>query len=159
MRAEDPNRQERGQVRDFPKATLIDTSAWILALRKGISSRATDQVDRRIADNRAATAGIIILELLSGARSEREYQELKEDLRALIQLETTSKTWERASLLAYELKRKGLAVPATDVLIMTVAVENGCSLLHADHHFDLMAGVGMGLPPSEAISLLKEGPR
>ncbi len=159
MRAEDPNRQERGQGGDFPKATLIDTSAWILALRKGISSRVTDEVDRRIADNRAATAGIIILELLSGTRTEREYQELKEDLRALIQLETTSKTWEKASHLAYELKQKGLTVPATDVLIMTVAVENGCSLLHADHHFDLMVGVRMGLPPSEVISLLKEGPR
>ena len=159
MRAENPDLQQRGQGGDFPKATLIDTSAWILALRKGISSRATDEVDRRIADNRAATAGIIILKLLSGTRTEREYQELKEDLRALIQLETTSKTWERASHLAYELRRKGLTVPATDVLIMTVAVENGCSLLHADHHFDLMAGVGMGLSPSEVISLLKEGPR
>jgi len=159
MRAENPDRQERGQVRDFSKATLIDTSAWILALRKGTSSRATDEVDRRIADNRAATTGIIMLELLSGTRTEREYQELKEDLRALIQLETTSKTWERASHLAYELKRKGLTVPATDVLIMTVAVENGCSLLHADHHFDLMAEEGIGLPPSKVISLLKEGPR
>jgi hypothetical protein len=50
-------------------------------------------------------------------------------------------------------------VPSTDVLIMTVAVENGCSLLHADHHFDLMSGAGIGLPPSEVISLLTEEAR
>ena len=159
MRAEDLDLQKRGQIRDLPKATLIDTSAWILALRKGVSSRAMYEVDRRIADNQATTTGIIMLELLSGTRTEREYQELKEDLEALIQLETLYKTWERASHLAYELRRKGLTVPATDVLIMTVAVESGCSLLHADHHFDLMAGAGIGLPPSEVISLLEEEPR
>jgi predicted nucleic acid-binding protein len=100
-----------------------------------------------------------MLELLSGTKAEREYQELKEDLEALIHLETTYKTWERASHLAYELRRKGLTVPATDVLIMAVAVENGCSLLYADHHFDLMVGEGIGLPPSEVISLLKKEPR
>ena len=159
MRTEDLDLQERGQVGDLPKATLIDTSAWILALRKGVSSRAMYEVDRRIADNQATTTGIIMLELLSGTRTEREYQELKEDLEALIHLETTYKTWERASHLAYELRRKGLTVPATDVLIMTVAVESGCSLLHADHHFDLMAGAGIGLPPSEVISLLQKEPR
>jgi predicted nucleic acid-binding protein len=159
MRAEDPDLQERRQVGDLPKATLIDTSAWILALRKEVSSRAIYEVDRRIEGNRAATAGIITLELLSGTRTEREYQELKEDLEALIQLETTYETWKRASHLAYELRRKGLTVPSTDVLIMTVAVENGCSLLHADHHFDLMSGAGIGLPPSEVISLLTEEAR
>ena len=159
MRTEDLDLQKRGRVGDLPNAALIDTSAWILALRKGISSRAIYEVDRRIADNSATTTGIIMLELLSGTRTKREYQELKEDLEALIQLETTHRTWERASHLAYELRRKGLTVSATDVLIMTVAVENGCSLLHADHHFDLMAGEGIGLPPSEVISLLKKEPR
>lgn len=136
--------------------TLIDTSAWILALSRGDSSRAKDEVDRLIVENRAATAGIITLELLSGTRTEREYRELKEDLEALIQLEITAQTWERASHLAYELKRKGVTVPSTDILIMAIAVENGCILLHADRHFDLMAEQGIGLPAQEVRSLLKE---
>jgi predicted nucleic acid-binding protein len=71
MRAEDPDLQERRQVGDLPKATLIDTSAWILALRKEVSSRAIYEVDRRIEGNRAATAGIITLELLSGRSLKR----------------------------------------------------------------------------------------
>jgi hypothetical protein len=35
--------------------------------------------------------------------------------------------------------------------------ENGCELLHADRHFDLMTEQGMGLSPSKMISLLKYG--
>ncbi len=136
--------------------TLIDTSAWILALRRGDSSQAKDEVDRLIVENLAATAGIITLELLSGTRMAREYRELKEDLEALIQLEITAKTWEGAAHLAYKLKRKGVTVPSADVLIMAIAVENGCSLLHADRHFDLMAEQGIGLPPQGVRSLLKE---
>lgn len=135
------------------KATLIDTSAWILALRKGGSQAAKEEVDRLIAEDQAATAGIIMLELLSGAITEKEYQELKEDLAALIQLEITAKTWEEASRLAYELRKKGVTVPSADVLIMTIAVEHGCTLLHADRHFDLMAEKGIGLPPQAVRSL------
>lgn len=136
--------------------TLVDTSAWILALRRQGSSRAREEVDRLIVHNLAATAGIIILEVLSGTRTQKEYRELKEDLQALIQLETTAQTWERASRLAYMLKRKGLTVPSTDILIMAIAVENGCRLLHADRHFDLMAEQGIGLPVQEVTSLLKD---
>jgi predicted nucleic acid-binding protein len=69
------------------RPTLIDTSAWILALRKECPTFTREEVDHLIAENRAATAGIIALELLSGTRTEREYRELKEDLEALIQLE------------------------------------------------------------------------
>lgn len=139
------------------KPVLIDTSAWILALRKGNSRPAKDEVNRLLADNRGATAGIILLELLSGTRTDDEYQELKDDLGALIQLEITSKTWEMASRLAYQLRRKGVTVPSTDVLIMAVAVENGCILLHGDRHFDLMGEQEEGLPPKKVKSVLKEG--
>lgn len=139
---------------DLSKPTLIDTSAWILALRKEGSLRARDEIDRLIAENRAATAGIVKLELLAGTKTEKEYKELKEDLEALIQLEITSKTWESASHRAYILRRKGITVPSTDILIMTIAAENGCHLIHADRHFDLMTKEGMGLSPSMVISLL-----
>jgi hypothetical protein len=43
------------------------------------------------------------------------------------------------------------------VLIVTIATENGCELLHADRHFDLMTEQGMGLSLSKMISSLKYG--
>ena len=155
MKTEGNRPRKREASSDLSNLTLIDTSAWILALRKGGSLHAQDEIGRLIAENRAATTGIVKLELLAGTKTEKEYTELKEDLNALIQLEITAKTWESASHLAYNLKRTGVTVPSADVLIMTIAVENGCNLIHADRHFDLMAEVGIGLPPSAVISLLR----
>ena len=144
----------RGRKEKDDRLTLIDTSAWISALREADSTRARDEIDRLIAENLAATAGIVQLELLSGTRTEREYKELREDLEALVQLEITATTWERASHLAYSLRRKGITVPSADVLIVTTAAENDCNLLHADRHFDLMVEQDVRLPESMVISLL-----
>jgi len=149
-------RTENRGTESSRRPILIDTSAWILALRKGGLGRVRDEVDRHVVENQAATSGIIMLELLCGTRTNREYEELKEDLEALIQLETPPSTWERASQLAYALKRKGITVPSTDILIAAIAVENECILLHADRHFDLIAEQEMALTPSDVISLLAE---
>jgi predicted nucleic acid-binding protein len=47
--------------------------------------------------------------------------------------------WDKASLLAFKLRRKGITVPHTDVLIAECAILEGCVLLHADRHFDIIA--------------------
>ena len=118
---------------------LIDTSAWILALRPDGSPEAREEVRRLLESSRAATAGIVMLELLSGTRSQREFRELREELGALRLLDITSATWERAYRLGYDLRRAGLTIPSVDVLIAALALEHECSLLHADRHFDLIA--------------------
>ncbi len=115
---------------------LIDTSAWILALKPG-ESKAALEVDRILSEDKGATTGIIILELLSGTRTEKEYQELREDLEALYYLDTPKDLWLRASHSFFHLRRRGITIPATDIIIATLAKENDCVLLHADHHFEL----------------------
>lgn len=121
------------------ECVLIDTSAWILALRPDGSPEAREEVRRLLESSRAATAGIVMLELLSGTRSQREFRELREELGALRLLDITSATWERAYRLGYDLRRAGLTIPSVDVLIAALALEHECSLLHADRHFDLIA--------------------
>lgn len=117
---------------------FIDTSAWILALKKG-NEKATEKVDGILAKDRAATSGVILLELLGGARKSSEFEELKKDLMALHYFSITDALWEKSSKLAFDLRRHGLTVPATDVLIASVALDNNCLLLHADSHFKLIA--------------------
>jgi len=134
--------------------TLIDTSAWILALRPQGTQRARHAVALALADGTAATTGIVQLELLSGAKTQKEFRELQEDLSALSQLETTPQVWEAAFRLAYALRRKGVTVPTTDVLVMAVAKENRCALLHADRHFDLMVQHGVGPSADRLHSLV-----
>ncbi len=118
---------------------LIDTSAWILALRPDGPTAARDEVGRLLATSQAVITGVVMLELLSGTRSEREYHELKEELAVLSQLELTPTLWARAFRLGYELRRSGLTLPTVDLLIAALALEYGYLLLHADRHFELLA--------------------
>lgn len=118
---------------------LIDTSAWIHALRPDGDKEIREKVRHCVAEGIAATTEIIVLELLKGARSDKDYSNLKESLYALDRLETTKDVWERAFSLSLELKKKGVAIPATDLLISAVALHYDCKLLHNDKHFSLVA--------------------
>ena len=118
---------------------LIDTSAWIWALRPDGVAAIRNRVSEVLAERRGATTPLVLLELLGGARDEKSYGELLEELSALQQFSINEAVWTRSYRSAFDLKRHGVTVPATDVLIATVAQENRVTLLHADHHFDLMA--------------------
>jgi predicted nucleic acid-binding protein len=118
---------------------LIDTSAWIHALRKGGSPRAREAVGRVLVERRAATSGMIMLELLGGCRNRKEYEGLSEDFRALHYLPVTDQIWTAACVLSHGIRQKGFHVPATDHLIASVAIAHRCRLLHADRHFELLA--------------------
>jgi len=118
---------------------LIDTSAWIDALRPTGDAIVREQVRHLLAEGRAATCEMIILELAGGTRTEGEYLELCEDLEALQQFPITSSVWTLAYRIAHTLRRKGLSIPATDHLIAAVGMNYPCRLFHRDKHFDLMA--------------------
>ena len=118
---------------------LVDTSAWLLALRKKYLPSVKERIDTLLGEDRVATAGIIKLELLGGAKTESEFYRLKSRLDALFTVETDKSVWERASELAFELRRQGITVPYTDILIASSALKLKAAILHVDYHFDLMA--------------------
>jgi hypothetical protein len=118
---------------------LVDTSAWLLALRKKYLPSIRERIDALLGENRVATAGIIKLELLGGTKTESEFYRLKSRLDALFMIETDDSVWERASRLAFELRRQGITVPYTDILIASSALKLEATILHVDYHFDVMA--------------------
>lgn len=118
---------------------LIDTSIWIWALRPSGVAAIRNRLDEVLAEGKGATTPLILLELLSGAREEKDYTELSEDLSALHQFPVSSSVWIRSYRLGFDLRRQGVTVPATDALIASVAQEHRLTLLHADRHFDLIA--------------------
>jgi len=118
---------------------LIDTSAWLFALRKEFVPEIKDRIDLLLKENLVLTTGIIRLELLAGTRTESEYERLKKRLSTLESIETDAPLWEMACDLGFRLRRKGVTIPCTDILIAACALSAGCVLLHADRHFDLAA--------------------
>lgn len=123
----------------LPDRFLVDTSVWILALRKDFVSDVKDRIDHLLRENTIVTTGIIMVEILSGAKTEKGFRRLKKGLDALDRVETDSSVWEEASELGFTLRRKGVTVPHTDILIATCALRASAVVVHADAHFDLMA--------------------
>jgi predicted nucleic acid-binding protein len=82
------------------------------------------------------TTGIIRIELLGGTKSEKEFQRLKMRLDALEECGTDTSLWERAYDLAYQLRRKGVTIPYTDILIAACALAHEATILHVDAHYD-----------------------
>jgi len=122
-----------------PDRFLVDTSLWILALRRDFVSEVKDRVDHLLREDTIVTTGIIMVEILSGAKTEKEFRRLKKGLDALDPIETDRPVWEEASELGFTLRRKGVTVPHTDILIATCALRASAVLVHADAHFDLIA--------------------
>lgn len=122
---------------------LIDSSVWIdyFSPRTQVPPLAElwDRVDSLIATGEAAVTGMVRLEVLGGARNERDYQQLEQALRGLVALPVTDVTWEQAAAIAFRLRRRGLTVPFTDALIASVALQAEAVLLHRDRHFDTIA--------------------
>jgi len=118
---------------------LVDTSVWILVLRKDFIPKVKDRIDHLLKEDVIVTTGIVKLELLSGTRTEKEFQRLQNRLDALGTIETDDFLWKDACELGFKLRRKGITVPHTDILVGTCAIRTESTILHADAHFDMMA--------------------
>ena len=118
---------------------LVDTSACILALRKDFLPDVKDRVEYLLKENAIITTGMIKLELLGGTKREKEFQLLKMRLDALDMVETNTTLWENSYGLAFKLRRKGITVPYTDILIASSALMADATVVHADSHFDLIS--------------------
>lgn len=118
---------------------LIDTSAWIFALKKSFHPFVKERIEKILMESDVAINGMIEVELLGGVKTEKEFERLKSRLDALYYIETNRSLWDDASQLAFRLKRKGVHVPYADILIAASAMQEKAILVHADSHFDVVA--------------------
>jgi len=117
---------------------IADTTVWIHFLR-GSGIRFQERLVPLIMADRLATTPVIIMEILRGAKTQREYDRLSKDLAALRCFDVSAKVWQRACKLGYALRHKGINAPLTDTLIVAVSQEQDALLLHDDRHFEMIA--------------------
>ena len=53
-------------------------------------------------------------------------------------IDSDKKLWDESCRLAFSLKRKGISVPYTDIVIAASSILTNALLIHADRHFDLI---------------------
>lgn len=118
---------------------LIDTSAWIAALR-GDDPAVQKAVDRLLEADRALFCGVVEMELLHGMRP-KEKDKLLFLFEALPFLDIDREDWQAAGHLLNDLRSKGKAVPATDALLAVLCLRHEVALLTLDKHFDAIPKV------------------
>jgi len=126
---------------------LVDTSVWVEFLH-GEKTAIKKRLENLLDENRAAVSGIILAELLTGIANEKEQHFLEECFLGLYFLETTREIFATAGKMGASLRKKGITMPISDLLIAALAKAHGLTVLTLDNHFQTLArplGVQMEL--------------
>jgi hypothetical protein len=112
---------------------LVDTSAWIEFFRKkapyyGIVLELMD-------DDKICCIGLVLAELMQGAKSEKELNTIKEFLHVFDFFPESIDLWEDAGELSFMLQRKGVTVGLSDCYISVITKSANATLLTLDKHF------------------------
>ncbi len=119
---------------------IVDTSVWLQFLKSG-EAAVRSEMNLLRAQDEIAMVGVVMAELLQGARSQAELEQLSGWLTALPYVAETQETWLRVGSLSFQLSRRGIAVPMPDLLIAALAVQHGHDLYTLDEHFQRMPGL------------------
>lgn len=112
---------------------LVDTSAWINFFRK--KEPVYSNVLKLLDEDRICCLGIIVAELIQGARSKDEIKTLKDFLYVFSFLPESSRIWKKAGELSFSLRRAGAQTSLADCYIATAASTEKAAILTLDEHF------------------------
>jgi len=117
-----------------PEKILTDTCIWIEYFRG--KSLFSEELRRLIQKGGLVITGPVVFELLQGAKNKKDADLIKEVTRGLPLFEVTHEIWLSAGDLYFDLRRKGITIPPSDVLLAAMAIDNNWSLFTTDNHFD-----------------------
>jgi len=117
---------------------FIDTSVWIPYFRdSGVEYG--DFIDALIDENRVHINGIVLAELLTGARSPAEIGRLSLALAGLKFVPSEWGSFQSAGRNGFALKRQGISVPLSDIIIATDCIDHALVLVESDKHYAAIA--------------------
>jgi predicted nucleic acid-binding protein len=120
---------------------LIDTSVWSLALRRkhktlgGNEQLLVMELSELIREGRAKVIGLVRQELLSGIKSNEQYEKLRLALRAFPDELLETFDYEDAAKAGNRCRARGIVVSIVDVLLCAVTVRRGWSIFTTDPDF------------------------
>lgn len=115
---------------------LIDTSIWIEYFRKKEPYCKT--LNEWIDEDKICCTGIILAELLQGAKHKKELDVLKDFLYIFDFIEESKFLWEKAGELSFDLSKKGYRIGLSDCYIAVSANKNNIGILTLDNHFKII---------------------
>ncbi len=114
-------------------SVLIDTSAWIEAMRRQGDEAVRGRVRALVIEGRARFSDWIRLELWAGV-GEAERRWIRQMESAVETAPTDAPVWDLARRLAGMARSQGATFLAPDLLVAACARANGLDLYHRDAH-------------------------
>lgn len=115
---------------------LVDTSVWIEFFRK---HEPYHRIVSRLIDNeQICCTGIILAELMQGAKSDKELDVLGDFIKVFEFIPETAGLWAEAGRLSFQLRRKGVSVGLSDCFIAVAAAHVHAPVATLDSHFEAL---------------------
>jgi predicted nucleic acid-binding protein len=112
---------------------LVDTSAWIEFFRK--REPFYSDVLKLLDEDRICCTGMVLAELIQGARTREEIKALKDFTCVFPFLEESTANWEKAGELSFLLRKSGKQIGLSDCYIAVSADKAKTPILTLDQHF------------------------
>ena len=117
--------------------TLVDSSVWIDYFR-GTPTAETDLLDSLLGKQPLAIGDLILVEVLQGTSSDRDFDRVRMQLKNLAQVAIGGEAIAIQAARNYRrLRAQGITIRKTiDTLIATRCIEDNLQLLFSDRDFD-----------------------
>ena len=123
---------------------LADTSVWIEFFKK--DSEIGDKLSSLLAEGSVTICGIVIFELLQGIKSDKEKSIILNAISELPYIEMNKALWEKSATLSSTLRKKGIVIPLSDILIAAISLEYDLSIFTLDKHFENIPNIKLYRP-------------
>ena len=117
---------------------FIDSTIWV-EFFKGHDEKYQELLDPLIENDRIYYNGIIMSELLTGSLTHKEFDFLAGSFDGFHYLESNQKIFRQAGELGFKLRRKGLTVPLSDLIIAAHCIAEELELVSLDKHFKMIS--------------------
>lgn len=126
----------------MPIKLLPDTCVWIDFLRNR-DTTLTRQLEQALLQGEVYTCGLVLYELLQGIRNPGEDEQVRAAFDALTMLEVTTWTWVSGAKLSADLRKQGVTLPLSDIMIAAVAIEHNLTIMTVDAHFQQIPNLSL----------------
>ena len=118
---------------------LVDSCWYITQMREGRHPLRELEPIARMRD--IATCGIVRAEVARGIREEGLLKKFRARWDVMLYVPMDNKLWLEAENLAWQLDRRGVILPLTDIIIACCARRIGAVVLTFDKHFSHIPGL------------------
>lgn len=114
---------------------LVDTCVWIEFFNNP-ESEIGNVLEQLLIDDSVFTCGIVLFELLQGIKNKNEREKILNIFSNLPYIEFDKNLWICAGEISLSLRKKGVNIPLSDILISTIALKNNAKIFTIDTHFE-----------------------